>query len=59
LRGALVRRISAGILPAGPATVTWAGRDDTGARAASGIYFSRLYLDGSQEGKTLKISLVK
>ena len=59
LRGALVRRISAGALPAGPATVRWVGRDDSGARAASGTYFFRLYLDGRQEGNTLKISLVK
>ena len=59
LRGALVRRISAGVLPAGPANVTWAGRDDTGANAASGTYFAQLYLDGKQEGKTLKIGLIK
>jgi hypothetical protein len=59
LRGSLVRRISVGVLPAGPATVTWAGQNEAGARSASGTYFSRLYLDGRQEGKTLKISLVK
>ena len=59
VRGALVRRISAGVLPAGPATIGWAGHNETGAQAASGVYFSRLYLDGTQEGKTLKISLVK
>jgi hypothetical protein len=59
LRGALVRRVVGGMMPAGPTRLKWAGRDDGGRRVASGIYFYRLYLDGRQEGGTIKMTLVK
>ncbi len=59
IRGAVVRRVTGGVIPAGPATLRWAGRDNSGREVASGIYFYRLYLDGRQEGKTLKMTLVK
>ena len=58
LRGALVRRLPGGVMPAGPAAIRWQGFDEQGARAASGTYFFRLFLDGRQEGPTLKMSLV-
>ena len=59
IRGALVRRVVGGVMPAGPTHLKWAGRDDGGRRVASGIYFYRLYLDGRQEGGTIKMTLVK
>ncbi len=59
LRGALVRRLPGGVMPAGPAAIRWQGFDEHGARAASGTYFFRLFLDGRQEGPTLKMSMVK
>jgi hypothetical protein len=59
LRGALIRTLHAGRLPAGTAAIRWQGRDDQGARVASGTYFYRLYLDGRQEGPTQKMSMVK
>ena len=59
LRGALVRRLSAGVLPAGPAKMSWAGRDNNGSEVASGVYFYRLFLDGRQLGDTHKMSLIK
>jgi hypothetical protein len=59
IRGALVRRVVGGVMPAGQAHLKWAGRDDGGRRVASGIYFYRLYLDGRQEGGTIKMTLVK
>ncbi len=42
LRGELVRTLVDGDLTAGPHTLTWAGRDDTGQRVASGTYLLRL-----------------
>ncbi|MFH2051548.1 MAG: choice-of-anchor D domain-containing protein [bacterium] len=59
LRGALIREIDGGVMPAGPARVRWAGRDGHGSEVASGIYFYRLFLDGRQLGETRKMSLVK
>ncbi len=59
VRGAVVRRVSGGVMAAGPAKLQWAGRDGHGRDVASGIYFYRLYLEGRQEGKTLKMTLLK
>ncbi len=59
LRGAMIREIDGGVMPAGPARVRWAGRDAHGSEVASGIYFYRLFLDGRQLGETRKMSLVK
>jgi hypothetical protein len=59
IRGAVVRRVTGGVMPAGPATLRWAGRDNSGREVASGIYFYRLYLNGRQEGQTIKMTLVK
>ncbi|MCA9753556.1 MAG: T9SS type A sorting domain-containing protein, partial [Gemmatimonadetes bacterium] len=36
-------------LVAGPQTLTWSGRDRTGAAVAPGVYFVRLTRDGSSE----------
>ncbi|MEN8008539.1 MAG: choice-of-anchor D domain-containing protein, partial [Candidatus Krumholzibacteriota bacterium] len=59
VRGAVVRRVSGGMMAAGPTKLQWAGRDGRGREVASGIYFYRLYLDGKQEGSTLKMTLLK
>jgi flagellar hook assembly protein FlgD len=59
LRGAVIKRITGGVMPAGPGTLRWAGHDKSGHEVASGIYFFRLYLDSRQEGPTLKMTLVK
>lgn len=42
LRGQNVRRLVAGSLDAGDHSVTWDGRDDSGARVPSGVYFYKL-----------------
>jgi len=42
LRGQNVRRLVAGSLEAGDHSVTWDGRDDSGARVPSGVYFYKL-----------------
>ena len=59
LRGALIRTVSGGVLPAGSAKIRWSGRNRDGADVASGVYFYRLYLDGRQLGDTHKMSLIK
>jgi hypothetical protein len=40
--GRRVRTLVAGGMDAGPRSVAWSGRDDTGRRVASGTYFARL-----------------
>jgi hypothetical protein len=59
IRGELVRTLSAGVLQPGPVALTWWGRNDRGAEVASGAYFYRLFVDGRQEGPTLKMTMVK
>jgi hypothetical protein len=49
VRGANVRRLVAGELPAGEHSVTWDGRDDDGVRVPSGVYFYKLR-SGAFEG---------
>jgi hypothetical protein len=41
-----VRRIDDGVRAAGTHEVTWNGVAQGGGRAASGVYFSRLIVDG-------------
>lgn len=59
VRGALVRRIRAGVLQPGPAVVRWRGRDNRGAEVASGVYIYRLFIDGWHEGGSRKMTLLK
>ncbi|MBK7703148.1 MAG: lamin tail domain-containing protein [bacterium] len=47
--GRLVRTLHRGPLAAGPAVLVWDGDDDRGARAASGVYFARVFTNSSQE----------
>jgi hypothetical protein len=46
LRGALVRLLADGPLPAGRQVAVWDGRDDAGRGLASGVYFIRLDAGG-------------
>ncbi|RPH56606.1 MAG: T9SS C-terminal target domain-containing protein, partial [Acidobacteria bacterium] len=57
VRGALVRRLTDGILPPGDHSVTWNGVDERGGTAASGIYFVRLIAGSYSE--TRKIVMLK
>jgi len=57
LRGALVRRLHRGELPAGRHEIVWDGLDDRGRSVASGVYFVRLEFDGRRD--TRKAVLVK
>jgi hypothetical protein len=47
LRGRRVARLLDGPLAAGRHERLWSGRDDTGRRQASGLYFARLRTDGA------------
>ncbi len=59
LRGALLRRLPLGDLPAGEHKIRWDGRDDRGRQLASGVAFAALYLDGRKVGATTKVSLLR
>jgi predicted outer membrane repeat protein len=51
--GALVRTLFDGPAPAGPNTVTWDGRDQTGSIVSSGVYFCLLSTPGYKEAKKM------
>ena len=53
--GRLVTTLLSGPRPAGPASVTWNGRDSRGRAAVSGIYVYRLSVDG---GRSLSRKMV-
>jgi hypothetical protein len=55
--GRIVRRLVRRPLGAGSYTVSWDGRDDAGARAASGVYFARVA--AGAWGTTRKMLLVR
>jgi serine protease len=42
VRGALIRTISSGSIPAGSAIIRWDGRTDRGTPASAGVYFLRI-----------------
>ncbi len=55
--GRLVTTLARGMRPAGVHEVTWRGRDDAGARVASGVYMCRLKSGELQD--SIKIVLLK
>jgi hypothetical protein len=58
VRGRLVRRFAAATLLPGRHHVTWGGRDNNGQRAADGVYFLAVSVDGQLVGRT-KLTLIK
>jgi len=57
-RGALVRELFAGQLPAGEHRWRWDGRDGTGRECATGVYLARVMVDGRATG-VAKLTLVR
>lgn len=53
--GRRVRSLLAGRLPAGPQTVPWNGRDESGRLVASGTYFARLTAGGVSSVKSVTL----
>ena len=51
--GKRVRTLVDGMMGQGDHQVTWNGRDETGKRVASGIYFYRLEARGDSETKRM------
>lgn len=52
-RGEQVRSLWSGVLPQGPHSSSWDGRDDAGRRASSGVYFYRLIAGCTVETKRM------
>jgi len=57
LRGRRIAGLVEGFLPAGPASVVWTGRTDSGRSVAAGTYFCRFRCNG--QVMTRALSLVK
>jgi subtilisin-like proprotein convertase family protein len=57
--GRLVKHFDLGEITAGVHTTVWRGEDQNGREIVSGVYFSRLYVDGAAVGGTRKLSLLK
>ena len=57
VRGRLVRTLHEGPLPAGAHSFTWDGRDERGARVASGVYLASVRVDG--ERRTAPLVLLR
>jgi hypothetical protein len=53
--GRRVRSIEAGVLAAGPRSITWDGRDDSGRPVAAGAYFLRLDSGGERQAGRLML----
>jgi hypothetical protein len=51
--GRLVRKLVDGSMPAGRHRVGWDGRDDSGSRVSTGIYFCRLRADGFEASRRM------
>jgi flagellar hook assembly protein FlgD len=56
--GRLVRRIDAGVYPAGYRVATWDARDRHGRDVAAGIYFLRTTGDLGYQ-RTMKVSVLR
>src|SRR5262249_56217872 len=55
--GRRVCRIADRVVPGGMSTITWDGRDQTGARVESGVYFTRL--TSIQGDRVVRVPLVR
>jgi hypothetical protein len=58
LLGREVIRLVDADVAAGSYVVTWNGRTGTGMPAASGVYFCRMFIDGTMNGKTFTRKLI-
>jgi hypothetical protein len=56
--GRLVRKLHDGVLTQGPHRITWDGRNDSGALAASGVYFAQVR-DREGQSASHRMMLVK
>jgi len=56
--GRLVRTLTDRVLPAGPHTLRWDGRDESSHPVASGVYFARLRAAGGVRSST-KVAVVR
>lgn len=54
--GRRVKTLFAGVLPAGPTTITWDGRIEQGPLASSGVYFARATYGGGR--RVVRIPLI-
>lgn len=54
--GRRVKTLFTGVLPAGPATITWDGRIEQGPLASSGVYFARATYGGGR--RVVRIPLI-
>ena len=59
LRGRAVARLASGTWPAGQHEVGWRGVDGDGAAVASGTYFARLNVAGTQSPLVTRLTLVR
>lgn len=57
LAGRKVRSLESGLIGAGEHQARWDGRNDTGRRVASGVYFARL--ETAQDVRTVRLNLVR
>lgn len=57
--GRLVRSFDLGEIQAGEHSTVWRGEDQNGREVVSGVYFSKLYVDGVATGASRKMSLLK
>ncbi len=53
VNGRQIRRLVAGAFAAGRHTASWDGRDDTGEKAGSGVYFYQLIAPGVDESRRM------
>jgi len=54
--GRRVKTLFAGVLPAGPTTLTWDGRIEQGPPASSGVYFARATYGGGRRVVRIPLS---
>jgi FlgD Ig-like domain len=56
--GQLVRTLTDERTPEGPHAIFWDGRDNSGRRLSTGVYFARIMVDGKDAGTT-KLTMIK
>lgn len=60
VHGALVKSLANGKFDAGVHTVGWDGRNDAGAKSASGVYYAKVHSDtGADESNSIRLVMAK